>query len=734
MQHFACNRSLVRMAACTALLTTSAAPLVAQSARTTIRGIVRSVAGPVPGANVFVLETLDGVLADSAGAFTIQASAPLPLTLHVKRIGFAPFQRVLTDSAPVTVVLERAAPMLAPITVQAGAYTAGEERGATLTALEVVTTPGTAADVNRAIQLLPGVQAVDDGTALFVRGGDFTETKAYLNEAPLLNPVQLVTPSGTFVGTVDPFQLDGIFFSSGGFGARYGDALSGVVGLRTRGATTRSAATLGAGLAALSADAAIRVSPALTARVAGNRFDLDPFFRVNDAARPFTPPPHGRDVSASATWTYRPGGELKVFGIDQTNTVGVAVDEPSFSGTFDSDVSSRLVVATWRAVLGVVAPLVSLSEGRLTRREGYGTFRLDAAQRQRQLHAQVAWEASSNVVVRGGGEVERLVSDMAGSLPKTPHDRGPGGRTTLFSLDAPGTRSGAFVELDWRGSALRFTPGIRTDRSTLTGRITVDPRLSLAWRLGSIVTLTSALGVYHQVPDPLYFADSVGTTGLPPMRSRQAVIGFQAGEGPLMLRIEAYQKWYDDLALQSRDFRVVPGGRGSSRGVDLFYKGRLPFGGIDMRTISSYLVARRTDPATGALARAPFDVRSTHAIIAERGFASGVRFGVAYRSASGKPFTPITGATFDASRDVYVPIYGEAMSERFPGLRRFDVSVSRFRPLTPSLLSVVYASVSNLYNRENVQSWSYSRDYTERVAVPSIFNRSVYFGASLIWQ
>lgn len=203
MQRLVRSRALVAAASFAALMGAGSTRLAAQSGHTTIRGIVRSVAGPVPGANVFVLETLEGVLTDSAGVFTIQAFAPLPLTLHVKRMGFVPFQRMLTDSAPVAVLLERAAPVPAPITVQAGAYTAGNERGSTLTALEVVTTPGTSADINRAIQLLPGVQAVDDGTALFVRGGDFTETKAFLNEAPLLNPAQLLTPSGTFVGTVD---------------------------------------------------------------------------------------------------------------------------------------------------------------------------------------------------------------------------------------------------------------------------------------------------------------------------------------------------------------------------------------------------------------------------------------------------------------------------------------------------------------------------------------------------
>ena len=106
----------------------------------------------------------------------------------------------------------------------ASSYTASEERTATLTPLEVVSIPGTAADVNRALQTLPGIQQVDEGTGLFVRGGDAYETKVFPNDAALLNPMDIQSPNGTFMGTVDPFLLDGIVFSSGGFGARSGNA------------------------------------------------------------------------------------------------------------------------------------------------------------------------------------------------------------------------------------------------------------------------------------------------------------------------------------------------------------------------------------------------------------------------------------------------------------------------------------------------------------------------------
>src|SRR5918992_1618392 len=316
-----------------------------------LRGRVIAEAGtPIGGANVFLLETLDGALTRADGHFAIRTAHRGTATVVVRRLGFRPRQLDVTvpASEPVVVPLQRQPVTLAPVTVQAGRYTAGEERGATLTTLEVVTTPGAAADVNRAIQTLPGVQSVDEGTALFVRGGDYTETKALLDGAVLLNPTQLRTATGTFVGTVDPFLLDGIFFSSGGFGARYGNALSGLVSLRTQGRPSRTSATASVGLAALSGAAAVALPRRAGIRLAANRFDLDPFLRFNGSDRLYDPPPVGHDLSGSLTWTYRPSGEVKVFALEQTSRLGVSVDEASFGGTFNVSNESRIAVATWR--------------------------------------------------------------------------------------------------------------------------------------------------------------------------------------------------------------------------------------------------------------------------------------------------------------------------------------------------------------------------------------------------
>jgi hypothetical protein len=160
--------------------------------------------------------------------------------------------------------------------------------------------------VNRAIQTLPGVQPVDEGTGLFVRGGDFTETRVLLNDAALLNPPQLLTPTGTFVGTVDPFQLDGIFFSSGGFGARYGNALSAVAALRSLGRAERAGGSVGAGLVGPSAAGALPLGRRASVRVSGNYFDVAPIYRLNGAPRRFDPAPHGHAAGASLAYAYRP--------------------------------------------------------------------------------------------------------------------------------------------------------------------------------------------------------------------------------------------------------------------------------------------------------------------------------------------------------------------------------------------------------------------------------------------
>lgn len=697
--------------------------LLAQSDSThVVRGAVRDSAGqPMSGVDVFLLSTLEGGATDSLGRFTFRTAARGTVTLMARKIGLLPARLavILPSTGSIDIVVRAEPVSLEEISVSAGTYIAGEERGAQLTPLEVATTPGTTADIGRTIQTLPGVQSVDEGNAIFVRGGDYLETKTFVNDALLLTGFRYDNPTGTFSNTPNAFLLDGIFFSSGGFGARFGNALSGVVSLRTLGRPATTTGTLSAGLGALSAGGAWAPSGAVGLRGTLTRFSTSPIFWLNGTPREYDPSPNGVDASLSGVWSYREGAELKVFAISQESRFGLVQEQPT-SGTYRSKSRNSVAIVSWRDGFGRFSQTASLALGARRQNEAFGDFfDLDSDSDLAHFFTYAGYDATDRLTLRAGGEWERQAGHFSGV------------KGIVIESRATDNRLAAFLEADWRlAERLKVTPGIRTDRACLPGRRTWDPRLAAAWLVGPDATLTLAAGVYHQVAEPLFYDAELGRPGLEPMRADQVVGGFQLGEGERIFRIEAYAKRYRDLAQLDREHAVVDGGTGTTKGFDLFLKGAA-FWRVTGRMSYSYIRARRTDPNTGVLAPAPADITNALTLVLERPLAQALNSGIAFHYATGRPYTRVMSATFDPVGNTYVPTFGPPMGDRVPDLVRLDANLSRLISLGPKALLVVYASVNNLLNRKNIYSYTYTQDYTQRIAVPSLFNRSYYFGATL---
>lgn len=702
---------------------------------TVIRGAVHDKNGaPLRDANVFIAESLEGALTSDSGSFAITTHEHGNVTLVARRIGFQPAQQNLTLplTEPVVITLLAATGTLAPVTVRAGAYTAGDQRGATLTSLQVATTPGATADVARAMQTLPGVQNVDEGTGLFVRGGDVSETKVVLNDAVMISPYNYEAPVGSYTVTVNPFLLDGIFFSSGGFGVRYGNILSGVADLRTQGRPSGTVVNFAAGLASVSGSGAVRLPNGFGLRGTAGRSDTDLLFRVNGSTRNYTPPPNGSDYSASGTWNYRPSGELKFFGITRRTELGISADALSANRDYALDTRDDMYVLNWHDALRRFTPTLTLSTASVHRAEGFSAFELGNRERSNQLFSQVAWSATPSLIVRAGADAESRHARFIGTVTPLPVVGVVQNPIEKFRSSVISTRQGEFLEGDWRPiDRLRATAGIRADHSNVTGSQTLDPRVSAAYRLDSSSTLTMAVGIYHQVPDPLYFDESLGEKGLSSMRARQVVLGGQVGESSRIARVEIYTKQYDHLAMLSRDKRVVGDGTGASNGLDLFLKGDGPLG-INGRLSYSFVNARRTDPNSGIVARAPFDVTHSATLIGERAWGNW-RLAGAYRYATGKPYTPVKSAGFDSQQQRWIPVYAAPYSDRQPDNQRVDLSGSVFHQIRADLMGVAFVAVQNVFNRVNIYQYQYSADFSERTALRSQFSRSIYFGGSLTY-
>jgi len=711
-----------------ALICTVNAQATAQSpsaAATTVRGTVQLPNGRGSGGVVVsLLETLEQATTDSLGHFALRTTYRGTATLVARRIAYIPATMDIAIPIDTALLLqmEPHPPALSTMTVvAAGEYTLGGGKTATLTPLQVVQTPGAAANIMRALQTLPGPQGVDEGSGLFVRGGDVTETRVLIDDAWLLSPARFDNPTGHVTSSVNPFLLDRTVFSTGGFGAQYGNALSGLVRLETAGRPERTTGTATFSVGNAGIALALAPSARLGARISANINDLSPLISVFGAAQPYDPPPRGGDVSATAEWKSGRAGRVRLFGLRQGSRVGVG-DAGTVSGaSYNNRTVQNMLVLSWRDSSTRIRPSVTVARSSYDRREGFTGIDLGTTLAVTHAVGAMAYQVRDGLIVTAGGDAERLRADFSGQAPGTPGAE----PRRLFTNTTDADRVGLYTDVTWQHPrGVRIIAGVRSDASSLTDQRTVDPRLSVAWQLGGL-GLTAAWGVQHQVAEPVFYRPTPATPDFDPMRVAQTIIGAQWGGDSTGLRVELYDKQYGNLWQFTRDFGVAGEGRGRARGADVLLRWR--FGASTSSRIAwSVVDSRRTDPNTGQDAPALGDVRHSASWITDRTFGR-LTIGTALRYATGRPFTDVVGVQAGA------PIWGAPNAERLPGYTRSDLSFSWFRPLDGRRAVVLWGSVANVFNRNNVMRYRWNADFQERFPVLAPFNRAIYAGATLLY-
>ena len=234
--------------------------------QTIVRGKVKDTKGhPIPGASIALKNSYDGATTDSSGVFSFSTSEKGEIIITVTNIGFKPFEQTINlNKEPITleVSLKELLDELKAVTITAGSFAAGDtKRAAVLSSLDVATTGGANADITSALKTLPGAQQVGEQEGLFVRGGTGYETKQFIDGTLVNNPYYTSIPDIATRGRFLPFLFKGTVFSTGGYSALYGEALSSVVILESIDLPEKSAANasisplfVGAGLQELAKD------------------------------------------------------------------------------------------------------------------------------------------------------------------------------------------------------------------------------------------------------------------------------------------------------------------------------------------------------------------------------------------------------------------------------------------------------------------------------------------------
>ncbi len=192
---------------------------------------------PVSFANVFV--GTHGSVSVEDGSFSfIFNTEEKQFVLNASAIGYETYSRefcIQSDSLFVVIMLKAKTTDLREVVVKSAVrHIKGSGAWSNLSPIAIATTGGSAGDLYRSMQTMPGVQSQGESGKLIVHGGDSREMKTYIDEMHVLMPYTTTGEHMSVRGRYSPFMFEGINFSSGGYSQEYGDGLSAVLPLFTK--------------------------------------------------------------------------------------------------------------------------------------------------------------------------------------------------------------------------------------------------------------------------------------------------------------------------------------------------------------------------------------------------------------------------------------------------------------------------------------------------------------------
>jgi tetratricopeptide (TPR) repeat protein len=629
----------------------------------------------------------------------------------------------MSDSTTARRIDHEMEPLVA--TVEGGYAMDDARRRASLNRLDVYMAPGGTADILQVFQMLPGATRASEGSDLYVRGGDPAETPVMVEGARLLYAGVFETLHGGVFGILDPSVLRRAYFSSGGFSARWGDALSGVVDLETDGAPGTVQARGGLNFAGGGATVRAPI---------GGRGGLWGSLRATETsllnvlhgdAGEYPSAPRSLEGVAGATFAPRPGLELKAVALAEGDDAAREIDAIGWNGPFESRGRTSLAVVSLRA-LTPDAGRAFRATASWTRRASdfeFGVLDRERIDRRAALRVEGDIGSGASRQLRFGVEAAHLDAVESGRVPTTERVAPGSPAEPLAGGRDASAHAGAFVEAEVHPvSALALVAGTRVDRLPGEESMTLDPRLAIAWRADDW-TFRVAGGTFQQGRWRVdYELPDGGVPAGTPRRARHAALGIER-EGRPSLRVEGFLKSYDRYAPEDGELEIESG---RAAGIDALARWLQTdrWGGW---VAYSYLHAS-LDLADGL--RVPSGIDVTHSLTAVATRTIGAwQIGATARYATGRPYTPVVGSS--DTQGFPAPVYGEAHSRRLPDYARLDARLTRFQSLG-GRMAVFYLEVLNVLDRDNAATVVYDSDWKNPRTLGSIFaDRTLVAGVEL---
>jgi vitamin B12 transporter len=701
---------------------------------------------PLQGISISIQNSYDGTTSDSLGNFSFSTTEKGAHVLAASATGYKEFeQKINIDSSlKLNIQLKEEITELKAVVISAGTFEASDQkRASALNPIDIVTTASANADITNAIKTLPGTQQVGESEGLFVRGGTAAETKIFIDGTLVNNFFYSSEPDIATRGRFNPFLFKGTIFSSGGYSALYGQALSSVLLLESIDLPEKTSADFG--ISYLAANAGIQklsknkksswgityayTNLSLVYNLIKQKFD---YFRV--------PVLHEGDanfrIKTSAT------GMIKYFGSFSTTNVGFRnqdVDSLNMKDAFGLKNLYMYHNLSWKEKIGHGWKL-NAGASYSTNHDNINNELQDGEDKREDIVNDPLYANKNFTLVNNGQYANakvvfekklfnlsavRFGSEYNYSNEKTTYTQYDG---TKYPLTVKENIFSGFAETDvYLTNDIAAKIGVRTEHSQLLGKWNVAPRVSIAYKFHDNSQLSLAYGMFYQNPERKYLPS---INQLHFAEATHYILQYQKITNQRTFRTELFYKKYNDLFKTGFNnygtFTAINNdGFGDAKGIEFFWRDKKTIKNVDYWISYSYLDTKR-DFLNYPFAIEPSFVSKHTASLVVKKFVTKIKmqFNGSYTFATGRPYyninydyTANSFKLFDAGRTKdynnlslsvnYLPTIGKTNAKSF---------------------TVFVLSLTNVLGANNIYTYNYSANGQNKVAVTPPSKRFLYLG------
>lgn len=687
---------------------------------------------PLKDVSVTLKDTYDGATTDETGNYKFETSEKGSQTLifsHPKFIEIEKSIQIEDKNLILNAELKESVSEIDAVVISAGSIEASDKKRATtlLTPIDVYTTAGANGQISSALETLPGVQKVGESEGLFVRGGTGTETKFFMDGNLVNNYFGNSVPGIKAMDRLNTSLFKGNVFSSGGYSAVYGQALSGVLALESIDLPERNAADFG--ISPIFASGGIqRVNQEKTHSygISLGYSNLEIMQKILKFNTDFEKAPNSFGGNGNFRIKTSRGGFIKYYGSYDTSSMKLSspnLDDETSSDKINQNGKNTFHSLSYREKFGRytlnLGSSYTYNQNILhfsnIDQNGISPFNNDIDSKGNYFNAKALIERKLFKIsaIRAGIELNTTKEETWVSIAQKNYEF----RDDITSL---------FAETDLGiSNDLSLKIGARAENSSSINHWNFSPRFAMAYRISKEWTSSLAYGTFFQNPESRFFTENYQPNY---QRADHYIFQVQRAADGRSLRLETYYKKYQDLIKTTTDFyrpiAVNNSGSGYAKGVELFWRDKKSLKNIDYWVSYSYLDSKRDYLNYTESLFPNFAAKHTLSVVAKK-FVTNWKtgFNISYNYNSGRPyynFVTENGNTVLKNQGFVKDYQAVNFSLNYlPNLGKKDARA----------FTVLVLSINNVLGTKNEFGYNFSSNgLTSRAIVPPT-NTFVFIGA-----